>query len=92
MKSLLLILMTWLEDYAWNLLVALDQLLNTFLFGHPDETFSARTQRKAEAGQWFWRLSRWLINKIFFWQEDHCRASFESEAERKHSPREYADG
>ena len=79
-----------LKVYGWNLLVGADQMLNVVLAGYPDETFSARVYRKALAGQWFWRLLRWSIDHVFFWQADHCRKSFESEAARGHSPREFA--
>ncbi len=77
-----------LKAYAWNLLVAVDQLLNAALAGYPDETLSARTHRKAEAGQWFWRSLRWFINGLFFRQDDHCEDSYLSEKERRHSPAE----
>lgn len=84
MKSLT----TRLKEYFWNILVALDQLLNTMFSGYPDETFSARIHRKAEAGQWFWRVLRRVVDRVFFWQEGHCRASYENELRRAHSPRE----
>ena len=80
-----------LKLYGWNLLIGADQMLNTLLGGYPDETFSARVWRKAQAGQWFWRALRWLIDHIFFLQDDHCRKSYESEAARGHSPREFAN-
>lgn len=77
------------KKYVWNILVALDQVLNVLLFGYPDETFSARVYRKAEAGQWFWRALRWIINTLFFWQDNHCRLSYENEKNRAQCPREY---
>lgn len=78
-----------LKNYIWNLVIALDQILNAALFGSPDETFSARVHRKAEAGKWCWKALRWVINQIFFWQEDHCRQSFDSEVAQDHRPKEY---
>jgi len=81
-----------LKSYLWNILVALDQMLNTLLSGCPDETFSARTHRKAEAGQWFWVALRRVINQAFFWEDDHCRLSFENEKNRAQGPREYTNG
>ncbi len=77
--------------YGWNLLSALDQLLNTVTFGYPDETFSSRAWRKARAGQWPWKLTRAVIDAVFFWQPGHCRASYQSEQLRRHSPAELAD-
>lgn len=79
-----------LKKYGWNLLIASDQWLNTFFFGHPDETFSARTHRKAEAGQWFWRALRGIINLLFRWEsKDHCAEAYENEKNRAQGPREY---
>jgi len=84
-----------LKRYCWNLLVAADQMLNVLAGGYPDETFSARAWRKAEAGQWFWRVLRRAIDGFFrlvFKQGDHCLKSYESEAARGHSPKEFANG
>jgi len=80
-----------LKVYAWNLLIALDQLVNVISGGYPDETFSCRTHRKAQAGQWFWRLLQWIIDRIFFWQAGHCREAYQSEQLRRHFPAELAD-
>ena len=74
------------KKYAWNLLIALDQLANVLAGGCPDETFSCRAYRKAQAGQWFWRFLEWLIDRIFFWQAGHCREAYESERLRNHLP------
>jgi len=72
--------------YCWNILIGLDQLLNVVLFGCPDETFSARTFRRALAGRIFWRFLNWGIDGLFFWQKEHCRAAWQSERERRHAP------
>lgn len=80
-----------LREYFWNILIGLDQLCNVLLAGFPDETFSARAYRKARAGQWFWRALRWLIDKVFFWDADHCLSSYQREMERGHSPKEFAN-
>lgn len=80
-----------LKEYGWNVLIALDQLVNTVLFGHPDETFSARTYRKAEAGQWFWRALRWVIDLAFRWESlNHCAEAYENEKNRAQCPKEYS--
>lgn len=71
-------------------LISLDQALNTITwikgdgFGWADETLSARA----------WRLRRqsnaWQrIDRLFFWDPDHCRQSYESELHRRHLPFEY---
>lgn len=66
-----------------NFLIWLDQGLNVFIgSGFCDETLSAMAHRKGG-----WR--RDVINGLFFWQEDHCEASYYSEIERRHLPAEY---
>ncbi|MDR2946319.1 MAG: pseudouridine synthase [Candidatus Adiutrix sp.] len=90
------------KKYLWDIALAFDQLLNAFLGGYPDETFSARVHRKAEAGQWVWKLLRRLID-LLFWRDctlgengkrvkGHCQLSYESERERRHCPAELRGG
>ena len=73
-----------------QLLIALDQVLNTVVwikgdgFGMADETLSARAWRLREKSN-AWRR----IDRLFFWQVDHCRQSYLSELLRKHLPPEY---
>ena len=71
--------MRWITQ----VLVAIDQLFNALLGGYADETLSARAHRQND-----WR--RAVINSIFFWQEDHCAESYESEVERKQLPSGYS--
>lgn len=70
-------------DYL-QVLIALDQLVNTFFGGMADETMSSRAHRlKIERGR---KVPSVLINGVFFWQKDHCKAAYESELERAHLP------
>lgn len=78
-----------------QLLIAVDQLLNTVTwikgdgFGYADETLSARAWRlRHKSGAWK------RIDRLFFFDKDHCRTSYESELYRKQLPSEYrqADG
>ena len=79
-----------IKVYGWNLLIALDQLVNAALAGYPDETLSARTWRKARAGQWFWRGLRRVIDGVFRWEsKNHCAESYESEKSGTQGPKEY---
>lgn len=72
-------------DY-FQVLVAIDQLLNTLIGGMADETLSARAYRRYLRGKpWCARI----INIIFFWQENHCKEAYESELERSQLPKEY---
>ena len=70
-------------DY-FQVLVAVDQLINTFFGGMADETLSSRAHRmKIERGR------KWVSavnNVIFFWQTDHCEEAYESELKRAHLP------
>jgi hypothetical protein len=89
MKHVWGVLCAWL----WQFLHALTQVGNTMIppldgtVGWADESMSARAHRAKRDGQ----LLGWLatgINWIFFWQEDHCKAAYESEAARRTKPPE----
>lgn len=75
---------------GFQILIAVDQLVNTFLGGMADETLSSRAYRHAEIK----KDRRWpmvIINALFFWQKDHCRTAYESEVERKQLPAGYGE-
>jgi hypothetical protein len=64
-------------------LIAIDQVFNVLIgSGWADETLSAFAHRKGG-----WR--RKFINSLFFWQQDHCAESYNSEKLRKQLPPEY---
>jgi hypothetical protein len=69
--------------------LALDQLLNAILGGMPDESVSARAYRWHRDGKRSWPYK--LINKLFFWMEDHCWSAYHCEQELRHMPPEYRD-
>ncbi len=62
--------------YGKAVLIGLDQLANAILGGWPDETLSSRCWRLSLAGRDWPRL---VVDRLFFWDRDHCRESFESE-------------
>ena len=70
-----------------NIAVALDQLCNAMLGGWPDESLSARAWRWHRDAKRNW--PRALINRIFFWQKDHCFSAYDNECKRRHLPPEY---
>ena len=72
--------------YLWGVVIALDQLANALLRGAPDETLSSRAHRMRLKGHRYWGWTAGAINKIFFLEDDHCRASYEREMARKHFP------
>ncbi len=75
-----------MKHWFLQVLIALDQLVNALCGGWADETLSAHAHR---AG-WTWR--RRAINALFRWQSrDHCRASYESEMERRQMAPIYRD-
>ena len=69
---------------GFQVLVALDQLVNTILAGYADETLSSRAWRHKLDGSRSWPA--WLIDHLFFWQDGHCKAAYESELERAQLP------
>lgn len=71
-------------------LIAFDQWLNaTFFGGWADETISARAHRNSFAGKKKWVIFERWINKLFFWQEEHCREAYLREVARLHMPPMY---
>ena len=62
---------------AWLLRVSAwaSQTINLWvLFGHHDMTVSARCYINRDRKGW--GVAYKVINKIFFWQDNHCRESF----------------
>ncbi len=67
-------------QFLYNLFIAIDQLLNTILLGHPDETLSSRLGRTIGKERYFW--VKWLrvgVDTLFWWDKDgekgHCKKS-----------------
>lgn len=71
-----------MRAYWLNLAIGIDQLANTVLAGHPDETLSSRAWRAEQSGQRYWGWTRRAIDLLFFWQPGHCQAAHESELRR----------
>lgn len=72
--------------YAKKILIAADQLLNALLAGWPDETLSSRAWRWEQNGIRSW--PRRFIDRLFFWEWEHCRESYVSEREGRQLPPE----
>ena len=63
--------------YAKSVGIAADQLINAVLGGRPSETLSVRAYRLGVLdGRTGWRRVVWFINKLFFWQRNHCRGAY----------------
>lgn len=71
---------------GFQVLIAIDQLLNTLIpNGFADETLSSRAYRHARIKcDRMWPM--WIIDHMFFWQDEHCKQAYESELERAHLP------
>jgi len=60
--------------YFWNILVSIDQLLNTLLGGYPDETVSSRAAKANRKGKKWGCILCWLLDKI---DKNHCEKNIE---------------
>lgn len=71
-------------------LISLDQTLNTVIkmgddgYGYADEMLSARAWRLRDKST----LYIW-IDRLFFWDKDHCQECYAIELERQQLPPEY---
>ena len=72
--------------YGKSVLIAADQFVNALLAGWPDETLSSRAWRWEQNGVRSW--PRRLIDRLFFWEQDHCQQSYISEREGRQLPPE----
>ena len=85
--------MAHLKTPLKNFLIGIDQTINTLVWikgdglGLPDETLSARAWRlRTQSNAWK------RIDRLMFFDPDHCRTSFEAELNRKQLPQEYQQG
>lgn len=89
--------------YLNQLLIGIDQLLNTVVAGWADETFSARCFRSArrDQGKGRWVYAERFVNILFLWQDAlvksrgqwtgarHCERAWQQELDRRQYPPEY---
>lgn len=71
-------------QFLYNIFISIDQLVNTLLLGHPDETLSSRLGRARLEPRYFWvSWIRHLVNILFFFDSEerygrtvrHCEKS-----------------
>jgi len=60
---------------------ALSQLANVALMPRHAET-TANESISGRAHRQNWRKLRRVINALFFWQDDHCKAAYDADLER----------
>ena len=63
-----------MKDYIWNLLVSVDQFVNTVFAGNPDESISSRAAKAERAGKKWGCVLCKLLDKI---DKDHCNKNIE---------------
>lgn len=69
--------------------IAFDCLLNALLGGWGDETLSERAWRQHLKGN---TLPATIINRIYFWQNNHCRGAYAAGHKRRKTAPEERDG
>ena len=74
-------------NYLARLGDAASQLINVAIFmgKNPNESLSGRAYRErraADYGYGFWWYMHLLINCLFFWQGNHCKAAYNSDLSR----------
>lgn len=68
-----------------NILIALDQFIYVIItlgVGAPDETMSAAAWRLEQAGRWQGKLMRPLIDRLFWFDPNHCKGAYLAEVFR----------
>jgi hypothetical protein len=65
-----------MKRYIWNLLISLDQLLNTLINGDPDETISSRMGKRAREGD---QLGKLVCRVLNIFDKNHCEKSIEED-------------
>jgi len=66
-----------MKKYFWNLLISLDQLINTILGGDPDETISSRMgKRIVKRDSRICKIICMVLNKI---DPNHCIDAIEKD-------------
>lgn len=69
-------------EYVVRVGDATSQLINVaiFLSDNPNESVSGRAYRLREDKVWWAGMK--VLNAAFFWQENHCRKSYDNDVER----------
>lgn len=73
--------------YLLNVLIAIDQLGTAMIGGFPDETLSSYAYRLDIQSKPFGFMRR-VIDRLFWWQPNHCRSAYLAERARVQLPPE----
>lgn len=63
-----------MKEYFWNILVSIDQFVNTVFAGSPDESISSRAAKAQIAGKKWGCVLCKILDKI---DKDHCNKNIE---------------
>lgn len=81
-----------MKNYYWNVLIAIDQLINTICGGDPDETISSRLGKWAKAGKNSSGLKKPIYDIANFiveiFEKDHFSKSIEEDEGKNQSMEE----
>ena len=77
-----------LKFYFWQLLLAVDQLINAIFGGWADETMSSRLYRLDADGRFWGFVLRPLVDLVFFFEPSHCYQAYLSERDDTQKPPE----
>lgn len=85
------------KAYGLQVLIAVDQLVNALIppitgtLSYADETLSARAWRAWRDGRLWGKVTRPVIDRLFFWQRNpgHCERSYLGEMARRELPPAY---
>ena len=75
-----------MKAWALNVAIAADQLVNAVCAGAPDETLSSRAHRMRAKGHRWWGWTAAAIDRLFFFDPNHCERAFQSEQRRTQQP------
>jgi hypothetical protein len=80
--------MSKLIKYLWNILIAIDQFVNTICGGDPDETISSRLGKWAIDGEnksgirrYIYKVVNWIVE---LFERDHFKKSIEEDEGSRH--------
>lgn len=66
-----------MKMYFWNVLISIDQFINTLLGGFPDETMSSRMGKHLAKRDCI--LCNFICRMLNLFQKDHCQKSLEKD-------------
>ncbi len=81
-----------LADRILHLLISIDQLIFSIITlgrAYPNETMSSAAYRGELDGETLPKFFRPLIDKIFWFDPDHCRTAYENVVNNKQLPNSY---